>query len=235
MDGKKLQLLGIILYGILAVISTCCILISMLNYSASSAYGLFAFLGILLLNSDILILRSNYLKTSIGHLVYMIFTTFIRIAIGVFISKLLTGLIGMDMPSDKTYKDVLIQMFNNPILCMEIFAKSILGIYNIGIAVYVLSKNNFFYKLLSKIKSNENVTIVARYDKVVSNDTITLVYKTIDGMSIENVEQITQNIDSSYKVNLINLNDIKDKEKYDDIISNGIELYNDGRVENLDY
>ena len=30
-------------------------------------------------------------------------------------------------------------------------------------------------------------------------------------------------------------NSIKDKEKYDDIISNGIELYNDGRVENLDY
>ena len=218
MKGKNLQLAGIIIYAILAVISVLGFFDN-INYESISYHIISVIFYIVLFQLGIVFLIMNYFKNNKDGFYGIIIATVARI-FAVF--PLLFIAAFNDSGSSNMYY----------IIYVEIVAKIILGIYNIAVTKYVLSKNKILEKLLSQIKVNKNVTIIAKYKKICEN-TITLVYKTIDGMPIENLEQITQNVDYPYKVNLINLNDIKDEEKYDDIILTGIELYNDGRLKNI--
>jgi len=217
MKGKNLQLVGIIIYVILSVMS----MIRIVTQS-DVENSLSSFMYLLLFQSGVVLLIINYFKTSNITLFSLILATFIRILCAgpIFFVAAFIGAAG---GSYIAYT----------VIYIEIVAKILLGLYNIIITIYVLSKKEILKKLVKKIKANENVSVISKYIKEQNSNTITLVYKTIDEIAIANLEESIQSIDYHYKINVINIDDIKDKEKYDDIILNSNNLYNDGRLVNI--
>ena len=223
MKGKSLQLVGIIIYVILSVMSVIGILVQTGSQtSVSPLWDLFKY--VLLFQSGVVLLVINHFKTTNITLFSLILATFIRILCAgpIFFVAAFIGAAG---GSYIAYTFIYI----------EIVAKILLGLYNIIITIYVLSKKEILKNLVKKIKANENVSVISKYIKEQNSNTITLVYKTIDKIAIANLEESLQAIDSHYKINVINIDDIKDEEKSDDIMLNSKNLYNDGRVESPHY
>lgn len=225
MKGKRLQLIGIIAYTVLAIIS-----VLSFSFETSSKLNLSYFsdliMYVLVFQSGVIILVINYFKENRISLFGIIFSTFIRIicAVPIFFISTFTN-------------DTSVQILyvSYTLLYIEIIAKVILGIYNIIVSLYGISKGRIIKKLISGMKLNKDVSVIANYMQLENANTITLVYKTIDGVSIKNLEQILKLNDSHYIVNIINSNDIRNEDKYDEIILNLKNLYNDGRVESPHY
>jgi len=224
MKGKILQLVGIIIYAILAIMFVY-MLATQIPFKKVDLGGISNFVLItLLFQGEIILLILNYLKPGIGKTGVIILATVTRICCIVIIVWIAACVYMGGLGTLAYY-----------IVYTEVVAKIIVGIYNTIVAMYVISKKRIIKKLVAKLKANKNVTIIAKYEKVENINTITLVYKTIDGAAIENSQQILKHNDSHYKVNIININDIKDEEKSDDIMLNSKNLYNDGRVESPHY